>query len=81
VAWRHFFEGGGAPVSFYNGGRVLQHRGVEGGEGGQSIEEEEGCRVGSPEEDGMAGVAALRPNSVEGRGSRCSNTIWTESRC
>jgi hypothetical protein len=33
VRWR-FFEGGGAPVSFNDGGGVLQHRGVEGGEGG-----------------------------------------------
>jgi hypothetical protein len=79
--WWHFFEGGGAPVSFDDGGRVLQHKGVEGGEGGQSIEEEEGCRVGSPEEDGTAEVAALQPNFGEGRGFRCSSTVWMESRC
>jgi hypothetical protein len=29
-----FFEGGGALVSFRDGGGVLQHGGVEGGEGG-----------------------------------------------
>jgi hypothetical protein len=34
VVQRHFFEGGGAPTSFDDGGRVLQHGGVEGGEGG-----------------------------------------------
>jgi hypothetical protein len=45
------------------------------GEGGRLIEEEEGRRVGSPEEGGMAGVAALQPNSDEGRGSRCSSTL------
>jgi hypothetical protein len=78
--WR-FFEGGGTPVSFADGGRVLQNEGVEGGEGCQSIEEEEGRRVGSLEEDGTVGVAALRPNFGKGRGSRCSSTIWTGSQC
>jgi hypothetical protein len=34
VARRCFFEGGGAPVSLGEGGEVLQHGGVEGGEGG-----------------------------------------------
>jgi hypothetical protein len=81
VAQRCFFEGGSAPTWFGNGGEVLHHGGVEGGEGGQSIEEEEGHRVGSLEEDGMAGVVALQPNSNNGRGSECSSTIWTGSRC
>jgi hypothetical protein len=67
AAWWHFFEGGDAQVSFGDSGGVLQHGGVEGGEGGRSIEEE-GCRVGSPEEDGTAGVVALRSNFSEGRG-------------
>jgi hypothetical protein len=53
----------------------------EGGEGGRSIEEEEGRRVGSSEEGGTTGVAALRPNSDEGRGSRCLSTMWTGSWC
>jgi hypothetical protein len=74
MRWR-MGQRGGAPVSFGDGGGVLQHGGVEGGEGGQSIEEEEGRRVDSPEEDGTIGVAALWPNSDEGRGSRCSSTI------
>jgi hypothetical protein len=59
---------GGAPVSFSDSGGVLQHGGVEGGEGGRLIEEEEGRRVGSPEDDGTVGVVALQPNSGEGRG-------------
>jgi hypothetical protein len=67
AAWWHFFEGGGAQVSFGDNGGVLQHGGVEGGEGGRSIEEE-GRRVGSPEEDGTAGVVALWSNFGEGRG-------------
>jgi hypothetical protein len=67
AAWWHFFEGGGAQVSFGDSGGVLQHGGVEGGEGGRSIEEE-GRRVGSPEEDGTAGVVALWSNFGEGRG-------------
>jgi hypothetical protein len=81
VARRCFIDGGSALASFGDDGRVLQHGGVEGGEGGRSIEEEEGHRVGSPEEDGTTGVVALRPNSGEGRGSRCSSTIWTGSWC
>jgi hypothetical protein len=64
AAWRRFFEGSGTG----DGDGVLQHGGVEGGEGGRSIEEEEGRRVSSPEEDGTVGVVALRPNSGEGRG-------------
>jgi hypothetical protein len=64
-------------VSFGDGGGVVQHRGVEGGEGGQSIEEEDGRRLSSLEEHVTAGVAALRSNSDEGRGSRCSSTNWT----
>jgi hypothetical protein len=65
--WR-FFEGGNAPASFGDGDGVLQHGGVEGDEGGQLNEEEEGCRVGSPREGGVAGAAAIWPNSGEGRG-------------
>jgi hypothetical protein len=53
--------------------------GGEGGEGGRSIEDEEWCRIGSPEEDGTAGVVALWPNSDEVRGSRCSSIVWTGS--
>jgi hypothetical protein len=34
VAQRCFFEGDDAPASFSDGGRVLQHVGVEGGDGG-----------------------------------------------
>jgi hypothetical protein len=49
---RGFFEGDDAPVSFGNGGEVLQHGSVEGGEGCRLNEEEEGRRVGSPEEGG-----------------------------
>jgi hypothetical protein len=78
---RCFFKGSGAPASFSDGGGVLQHGGVEGDEGGRSIEEEEGRRVSSPEEDGTAGEAALQPNSCEGRGSRCSSTVWTGLQC
>jgi hypothetical protein len=63
-----FFEGSGAPMSHGDSGGVLQLGRAEGGEGGRLIEEEEGCRVSSPEEGGMVGVAALRPNSYEGRG-------------
>jgi hypothetical protein len=81
AAWRRFFEGDGTPVSFSDGGGVLQHGGVKGGEGGRSIEEEEGRRVGSPKEDGTIGAVLLRPNSGEGRGSKCSSTIWTWLRC
>jgi hypothetical protein len=69
----------GAPVSFGDGGGVLQHGGVEGGEGGRLNEEEEGRRVGLLEEGGAAG--ALQPNSSEGRGSRCSSTPWMGSWC
>jgi hypothetical protein len=64
VARRCFFKGGDASVNFNDAGGVLQHKGVLGGEGGRSIEEEEGCRVGSPEEDGTVGVA-----------HQCSSTI------
>jgi hypothetical protein len=55
-------------MGFGDGGGVLSHGGVEGGEGGQFNEEEEGCRVGLPEEGGTTGVAALWPNSSERRG-------------
>jgi hypothetical protein len=55
-------------VSFDDDSEVLQHGGVKGGEGGRLIKEEEGRRVSSPEEGGTAGVAALQPNSDEGRG-------------
>jgi hypothetical protein len=55
--------------------------GVEGGEGGRLNEEEEGRTTGLPGEGGTAGAVALRPNSGEGRGSRCSITLWTGSRC
>jgi hypothetical protein len=55
-------------VSFGDGGGVLRHGGVEGGEGGRLIEEEEGRRVGSLEEGGTVGVEALQPNFSEGRG-------------
>jgi hypothetical protein len=68
VARRRFFEGGDTSVRFSDGGGVLQHGGVEGGEGGQLKEEEEGCRVSSSEEGGAAGVVALRRNSDLGRG-------------
>jgi hypothetical protein len=78
---RCFFEGGGSPASFDDGCGVLQHRAVEGGEGGWLNEEEEGRRVSLPEEGGVAGAAALRPNSGEGRGSRCSSTLSTGSWC
>jgi hypothetical protein len=81
VVRQRFFEGSSAPVSFDDGGGVLQHGGVEGGEGGRLNEEEEGRRVGSPEEGGAAGVAALRHNPGKGRGSRCSSTLWTRWWC
>jgi hypothetical protein len=77
AALRCFFEGSGAPMSHDNSGGVLQHGRAEGGEGGRLIVEEEGRRVSSPEEGGTVGVAALQPNSCEGRGSRCSSTLWT----
>jgi hypothetical protein len=60
AARRRFFKGGGALVSFGDGGAVLQHRGVEGGEGSRLNEEEEGHRVGLLEEGGAIGAAALR---------------------
>jgi hypothetical protein len=81
VVRQRFFEGSSAPVSFDDGGGVLQHGGVEGGEGGRLNEEEEGRRVGSPEEGGAAGVAALRHNPGKGRGSPCSSTLWTRWWC
>jgi hypothetical protein len=46
VARQCFFEGSGAQASFGDGGGVLQHGGVKGGEGGQLNEEEVGRRVG-----------------------------------
>jgi hypothetical protein len=78
--WR-FFECGNARVSLGDNSGVLQHGGVEGGEGGRLIEEEEGRRVGSPEEGGTTGVVGLRPNSGEGRGSRCLSTHRMGSWC
>jgi hypothetical protein len=55
--------------------------GCRGGEGGQINKEEEESNVGLPREGGTAGAAALWPNSDEGRGSRCSSTLWTGSWC
>jgi hypothetical protein len=55
-------------VSFGDGSGVLRHGGVEGGEGGRLIEEEEGRRVGSLEEGGTVRVEALQPNFSKGRG-------------
>jgi hypothetical protein len=42
-------------VGFGDDGGVLQHGGVEGGEGGRLNEEEDGCRVDLLEEGGAAG--------------------------
>jgi hypothetical protein len=68
VARQCFFEGGGTPVGFSKCGGVLQHGGVEGGEGGRLNEEEDGRMVGSQKEGGAAGVVALRHNPGEGKG-------------
>jgi hypothetical protein len=79
--WRMGRHDGVSSRALDDGGEVLQHGGVEGGKGGRLNEEEEGRRVGSLEEGGTAGVAALRPNSGEGRGSRCLSTLWTGLWC
>jgi hypothetical protein len=71
--WQEHEDGDGRSLDKKDGSVAHRGSGADevadgaGGEGGR-LNEEEGRRVSSPEEGGAAGVAALQPNSVRGRG-------------